>query len=180
MSVIDEPGASGSSAKLDAYPDQRLERADHKAPERPVVCAPSRVCPGCGCPIPADGPDAPVGMTRAQLIRAGRTACLCKRCGFPLRRWKRRRRYAPTCRDCGREVPEADDAADSVTCDLCLLHRAELRRLGLLRKTDPDRTCPDCGMDRPKHTRRCTRCATRRRRAKARERQRRRRTTRTV
>ena len=44
----------------------------------------------------------------------------------------------------------------------------------------PERTCPDCGRERPRFAHRCRQCAARSRRKKARQRQRRRRAGRTV
>jgi len=156
-------------------PDRRREASPRDVPELPVVLASSGVCIGCGAAIPPDGPNGPVGMTREQLISSGRTKCLCPSCGMPIRRWKLGRKSAPTCICCGRPVPEADPATVRVTCGLCTSHRADLQRLGLLRRTKPERTCPDCGGERPKYAKRCRRCAARRRRQAARERQRRRR-----
>lgn len=173
MSIVDEPKRFGSFAELDAWLDVQLAAAE--VSELPVVLASSGLCPGCGAPVAPDGPEAPTGMTSAQLIKAGRRDCLCPACGFPVRRRKRGRTDAPTCRYCARPVPEADDEALVVTCALCVSHRADLKRLGLLREDKAERVCPDCGEERAKYAQRCPGCAEKHRRKKARDRQRRRR-----
>ena len=173
MSIVISPRHFRRFAHMDAFLDERLGSTDGKARHLPAVFAQSGVCPVCQEPTPPDGPDAPLGMTSKELVRAGRTNCLCPNCQFPIRRWKRNRKDAPACRHCKRPVPEASDNTVAVVCAPCASHRATLCGKGLLRTNTPERFCPDCGGERPKGYKRCDACAGKRRRAMARARLRR-------
>jgi len=166
-SISAEPKELQGPAELDAYLEGRVGALASGVPEFPILIAGRGRCPGCGASVPPDGPNAPFGMTAAQLRKAGRTACLCKRCGFPLRRWKRLRTDGRPCWFCGEPVPEADPTAESVTCALCLSHRADLLKAGKSKRTTPRLRCTDCDsplpLGRQRHGR-CDRCRRKRRR----------------
>ena len=132
-------------------------------------------CHDCGHPMPPYGPDAPVGMTREQLRRAGKAACLCENCGMPLRRWKRVTPDTPRCSRCGRHVPGASPEAVSVTCCLCVTVKANMRAAGLVAPRRAERPCPDCGGPLPRRRRYCDDCAQKRARARDRTKKRKRR-----
>ncbi len=134
---------------------------------RLVVHARSGRCPGCGEPIPPDGPDAPMGMTGAQLAKAGRTACLCEHCGSPLRRWKRIPKNAPECRACGEKVAGGSPQAESVLCWMCTYKGLAALEAGKVKPSRKGHKCMDCGAPLPlsrQRLGRCEKCKLRRRR----------------
>ena len=166
-SIVNEPREFRSFDEFAEWFDAQLSAFGSGVPELPVFYAKCGLCPKCGQPVPPNGPDAPIGMTGAQLAKAGRTGCLCKCCGFPVRRWKQRRDDGPACKHCGALVPEADDNITVVECAPCVSWRSDLHAAGLLKKPKRKLKCSDCNTLLPPNRRRpgrCEKCRDKRRR----------------